>query len=225
MAGIAISASGPNMAYHGARVAGVATNPLAIAVPGREGRVVSLDMATAVAALGKLMHARNTNTPVPDGWALDDAGEPTNDPMKGISATSAWGSEGFRTLVGNRVPDEPARRSSDRLGRIDGKKQSPPTKCCGRRNQYLHFYRCRKLPSRTWTTLSSALKNLPLASDVDELLFAGRARRPRSCTTLARRYSCAKADLGQDPRHRPRRPTCQFPCLSADTQTMLKEIA
>ena len=36
MAGIVMSASGPMMAYHGARVAGVSSNPLAIAFPGRE---------------------------------------------------------------------------------------------------------------------------------------------------------------------------------------------
>ena len=144
MAGIAISASGPNMAYHGARVAGVATNPLAIAVPGREGRVVSLDMATAVAALGKLMHARNTNTPVPDGWALDDAGEPTNDPMKASLPRPLGGPKGSglslaiecltSLLAGHPIVSDA----------LMGKSNRHRQKCCGRRNQYLHFYRCRK---------------------------------------------------------------------------------
>ena len=70
------------MAYHGSRVAGVATNPIAIAVPGDSQRPLLLDMTTAVASLDKLMHARNTNTPVPDGWALDADGESTNDPIQ-----------------------------------------------------------------------------------------------------------------------------------------------
>ena len=41
-------------------------------------------MVTALAALGKLMLARNTGppTPPPDGWVLDADGEPTNDPSK-----------------------------------------------------------------------------------------------------------------------------------------------
>ena len=40
-------------------------------------------MVTALAALGKLMLARNTGPPIPpDGWALDADGEATNDPSK-----------------------------------------------------------------------------------------------------------------------------------------------
>ena len=38
MAGIVMTASGPMMAYHGARVAGVSTNPIAIAFPAAKGR-------------------------------------------------------------------------------------------------------------------------------------------------------------------------------------------
>ena len=94
MVGMAFSASGPIMAYHGARVAGVSTNPVAIAVLGERGRIVSLDMATAVAALGKLMHARNTGTPIPDGWALDADGEPTNDPAKATVPRPLGGPKG-----------------------------------------------------------------------------------------------------------------------------------
>src|SRR3984893_17315350 len=44
MAGIVMTASGPLMAYHGARVAGVSTNPIAIAVPGKTRRPLVLDM-------------------------------------------------------------------------------------------------------------------------------------------------------------------------------------
>ena len=42
MAGIVMSASGPMMAYHGAKVAGVSTNPLAIAFPAKRPAAVSL---------------------------------------------------------------------------------------------------------------------------------------------------------------------------------------
>jgi LDH2 family malate/lactate/ureidoglycolate dehydrogenase len=79
MAGIAISASWPNMAYHGARAAGASTNPISIAVPGGQDPIV-LDMGTGIVSIGKLMQARKTGTPIPPGWALDASGNPTTDP-------------------------------------------------------------------------------------------------------------------------------------------------
>ena len=54
--GIVMTASGPLMAYHGARVSGLSTNPISIAVPG-QGRPLLLDMSTSTVALGKIMHA------------------------------------------------------------------------------------------------------------------------------------------------------------------------
>ncbi len=44
--GIVMSASGPLMAYHGAKVSGVSTNPLSIAVPS-SGNPLLLDMSTS----------------------------------------------------------------------------------------------------------------------------------------------------------------------------------
>src|SRR5206468_12981207 len=61
MAGLALAASGPFMAYHGTRAAGVSTNPVSIAVPGGARGPVVLDMATGVVARGKLVQARKTN--------------------------------------------------------------------------------------------------------------------------------------------------------------------
>src|SRR6266478_8283256 len=47
MAGIVMSASGPMMAYHGAKVSGVSSNPLAIAFPAGKRRPLVLDMSTS----------------------------------------------------------------------------------------------------------------------------------------------------------------------------------
>ena len=79
MAGLAFVASVPNMAYHGSRKASIATSPLAIAVPGAEHAPLMLDMATAVVAWGKIAHARDAGTPIPEGWALDREGNQTTD--------------------------------------------------------------------------------------------------------------------------------------------------
>ena len=82
MAAIALAGSWPNMAYHGARAAGVSTSPISIAVPGGERGPVVLDMGTGVVAVGKLTQARKTGQPIPPGWALDGDGNPTTDPAR-----------------------------------------------------------------------------------------------------------------------------------------------
>lgn len=81
MAGVAVSASGPNMVYHGARAAGVSTNPIAIAVPGGERGPLLLDMATSVVSLGSLVQARKTGQAIAAGAAVDGSGNPTTDPQ------------------------------------------------------------------------------------------------------------------------------------------------
>jgi LDH2 family malate/lactate/ureidoglycolate dehydrogenase len=79
MATIAITASVPNMAYHGARAAGVSTAPLSIAVPGDD-EPLALDMGSGVISIGKLAQARRSGEPLAEGSALDAQGEPTTDP-------------------------------------------------------------------------------------------------------------------------------------------------
>lgn len=80
MAGLAIVCSPPNMAPYGASAPGVHNSPIAICVPGKERRPLMLDMATSVAAGGKLRLAQDRGTPLPLGWALDADGKPATDP-------------------------------------------------------------------------------------------------------------------------------------------------
>jgi ureidoglycolate dehydrogenase (NAD+) len=71
--------AGPTlMAYHGARVASMATSPIAIAVPSGAGPIV-LDMATSTISNGKILQARTTGAALPPGTVLSAAGEPTTD--------------------------------------------------------------------------------------------------------------------------------------------------
>lgn len=79
MATFAITASVPNMAYHGARAAGVSTAPLSIAVPG-EDEPLALDMGSGVTSIGRLAQARRSGETLASGLALDARGEPTTDP-------------------------------------------------------------------------------------------------------------------------------------------------
>jgi len=82
MAGIAFVCSPPNTAPYGAKVAGVHNSPIAISVPAKRHRPLTLDMATSVAAGGKIWLAIDKGIPIPEGWALDKDGNPTIDPNK-----------------------------------------------------------------------------------------------------------------------------------------------
>lgn len=94
MAGIVMTASGPLMAYHGARVAAVSTNPLAIAVPAGRRRPFLLDMSTSTVAYGKVLAARQHGAAVPPGWGLDAAGRDTTDPAAIATLTPLGGAKG-----------------------------------------------------------------------------------------------------------------------------------
>ena len=62
----------------GGREPRLATNPIAYAVP-TSGDPVVADFSTSVAPEGKIRFYRNEGKPIPDGWILDSAGQPTND--------------------------------------------------------------------------------------------------------------------------------------------------
>ena len=94
MAGIVTCASGPLMAYHGARVAGVSTNPIAIAVPGSRRRPFLLDMSTSTAAYGKIMSARDLGIAIPTGWGVDAEGHDTSDPNRVATLLPLGGPKG-----------------------------------------------------------------------------------------------------------------------------------
>ncbi len=78
-AALVLGAGPALMAYHGARVRSMATSPIAIAVPTRDG-VRLLDMATATISNGKILQAKQTGTPLPENTVLTAEGEPTTDP-------------------------------------------------------------------------------------------------------------------------------------------------
>jgi LDH2 family malate/lactate/ureidoglycolate dehydrogenase len=105
LAGLAIVCSPPNMAPHGARAAGLHNSPIAIAVPARRHRPLVLDMATSVAAGGKLRLAVDKGIPLPPGWALDKEGNPTTDATRAAILVPFGGPKGsglammFETLT------------------------------------------------------------------------------------------------------------------------------
>jgi ureidoglycolate dehydrogenase (NAD+) len=94
MAGLAIVCSPPNMAPFGARAAGIHNSPIAIAVPAGRHHPLVLDMATSVAAGGKLVLAADKGVSLGEGWALDAAGQATTDPHQAAILLPAGGPKG-----------------------------------------------------------------------------------------------------------------------------------
>ena len=79
--GITATNAGINMIPTGGTTKLVGNNPLAIAVPTNREFPMVLDMATSVAAGGKLDVAISKGQKIPFGWALDPDGVPTDDPL------------------------------------------------------------------------------------------------------------------------------------------------
>ena len=65
----------------------LSTNPIAIAVRGRRHGTVLLDMATTVAAYGKVKLAAQRGQAMPEGWMIDGQGQPLTDPARAKEGT------------------------------------------------------------------------------------------------------------------------------------------
>ena len=80
MIGIAMTNAGRQVVPTFGREARFGTNPISLAAPAEEERPFVLDMATTTAAAGKLEVAARWGRSIPQGWALDENAEPTDDP-------------------------------------------------------------------------------------------------------------------------------------------------
>jgi LDH2 family malate/lactate/ureidoglycolate dehydrogenase len=60
----------------------LSTNPIAIAIPAGAEPPVVLDMATTVAAFGKVKTRAQRGEPMPQGWMIDREGRPLTDPKR-----------------------------------------------------------------------------------------------------------------------------------------------
>ncbi len=60
----------------------LSTNPIAFAIPACEEPPIVLDMATSVAAYGKVKTKAQRGEPMPEGWMIDALGRPLTDPRR-----------------------------------------------------------------------------------------------------------------------------------------------
>lgn len=60
----------------------LSTNPIAVAIPAGSEPPIVLDMATTVAAFGKVKTKAQRGEPMPEGWMVDRDGRPLTDPKR-----------------------------------------------------------------------------------------------------------------------------------------------
>src|SRR4051812_13779697 len=60
----------------------LSTNPIAVAIPAMKEPPIVLDMATTVAAFGKVKTAAQRGQTMPEGWMVDREGKPLTDPKR-----------------------------------------------------------------------------------------------------------------------------------------------
>ncbi|MEP3846653.1 MAG: Ldh family oxidoreductase [Paracoccaceae bacterium] len=60
----------------------LSTNPIAVAIPSNTQPDIVLDMATTVAAYGKVKTAADRGETMPEGWMIDKKGQPLTDPSR-----------------------------------------------------------------------------------------------------------------------------------------------
>lgn len=75
----------------------LSTNPIAVAIPARRNLPILLDMATTVAAYGKVKMAAQRGEQMPDGWMIDAEGNSLTDPknVEGASLLPIGGPKGY----------------------------------------------------------------------------------------------------------------------------------
>lgn len=84
---IVMSNAPKTMAPHGASERFLGTNPLAIAIPLQRHEPFVLDIATSVAARGKITQAAQVGEPIPLGLAIDSEGRPTTDAAAALAGS------------------------------------------------------------------------------------------------------------------------------------------
>ncbi len=96
--GLGMTNASPTVAAPGGRKRVIGTNPIAFSVPdGQGGVAMQFDFSTSATALGSITMAKEAGQAIPEGWAVDDRGQPTTDPDAALSGalSSAGGYKGW----------------------------------------------------------------------------------------------------------------------------------
>ncbi|MDD4875987.1 MAG: Ldh family oxidoreductase [Dehalococcoidales bacterium] len=108
MIGISLTQGGKGIVAPGSRGKGIGLNVISVAVPAKEEVPFVLDMATGVVAGGKLEIAKRLNRLIPEGWAVDEEGNPATEvdkatggilPLGGTPQLGSYKGFGLTVLV------------------------------------------------------------------------------------------------------------------------------
>lgn len=83
--GIAMSNVPPIMPPTGGAEARVGNNPISVAIPSGKEKPIILDMATSNVPFGRILDYQSRGMGIPEGWAVNAAGESTTDPNEVIN--------------------------------------------------------------------------------------------------------------------------------------------
>lgn len=93
--GLSMTNVGSDVVPFGGVVPFLGTNPISFSIPTDREFPITLDMATSVVAMGKIDHAAEEGEPLPDGWAVDEEGEPTTEPKRVAGLRPLGGPKGY----------------------------------------------------------------------------------------------------------------------------------
>ncbi len=83
--GLVLANTDPAIAPIGGKEPLIGTNPIALGIPSDS--YLTVDMATSVTARGKIIESKRKGLDLPDGWALDADGKPTNNPEEALKGS------------------------------------------------------------------------------------------------------------------------------------------
>jgi (2R)-3-sulfolactate dehydrogenase (NADP+) len=88
LVGLGFTNAPASIAPWGALKPALGTNPWSLAVPdGLRGAAFVIDQSASVVAKSEVMKKARTGEPIPEGWALDEAGRPTTDAAAALKGT------------------------------------------------------------------------------------------------------------------------------------------
>jgi len=167
---------GPAMAPWGGRKKIVGTNPWSIAAPAGRHAPLLMDMANTAVARGKIYLARQRHERIPEGWAIDSAGQATTDPQTAIDGIilPMAGHKGYAIAVAMDVLAGVLSASSF-LSAVHGPYETDSPSRAG------HFFIAMNIEAfqplaqfnSRMEKFIAELKSVPLAKGADEVFYPG----------------------------------------------------
>ncbi|MDA8126504.1 MAG: Ldh family oxidoreductase [Deltaproteobacteria bacterium] len=184
--GLLTTNASPAMAPWGGRKKIVGNNPWSVAAPAGSHPPMVLDIANTVVARGKVFLARQKGLPIPAGWAISAAGEPTTDPAEALAGIILPMGEhkGYSISVALDVLSGVLTGSGFGTG-VHGPYQTEHRSGCGHLMIALNIEAFLPLAefNARMEKLIAELKSVPLAKGFKEVFYPGEieARNEERC--------------------------------------------